>query len=79
MSLIRGLNGKCPCPICEVITEELSNLTAKYPRRDAEEIMKIVTDQTMLKRDMDALLQEKGLRRLYVRPYLLLNDATRSN
>lgn len=44
MALIRGSKGYCPCPICLVPKEELSNLTTRYALRNAKDTQQLVQE-----------------------------------
>ena len=68
MSLIRGAKGLCPCPICLIPADQLSDLETKYPLRTAEGSQAIVHDaeacQTVA--DAEELLKDAGLRPVQV-------------
>jgi hypothetical protein len=37
MALIRGIKSKCPCPICLIPSENLTDHSTNYPRRTTED------------------------------------------
>ncbi|THH17156.1 hypothetical protein EUX98_g9183 [Antrodiella citrinella] len=64
MALIRGIGGKCPCPICLVPKENLLDITLTYPLRSTE-TMKGTYEKAHSERlaaEREAILKEKGLR-----------------
>lgn len=62
MSLIRGLTGKYPCPVCLVPSEELSK-SGLWPLRVAEESKNIVHQSTLENAEgRDNLLMSQSLR-----------------
>ncbi|KAG1744080.1 uncharacterized protein EDB91DRAFT_1236611 [Suillus paluster] len=63
MALIQGLNSACPCPICLVPREELTNLSTTYPKRtvkDAQDRVKLWS--------RDRIVGEAELRKQSLRP-----------
>lgn len=64
MSLIRGFGGKCPCPICLVPDDKLSNLSLDYEHRTTEKMQSILDDANSMdhKKDGENLLKSVGLR-----------------
>ena len=66
MSLIRGPNGLCPCPVCEIPATEQKNLAIEpqHPLRDPDRVRAIVENTTLTKGQMDELLKPLGLRPL---------------
>lgn len=69
MSLIRGIGGKAPCPVCIVKKEQQHELYAQrlYPLRDWKAEEKLVQQVKSLparkqKAESDRLLKEIGLR-----------------
>lgn len=68
MALIRGKMGLCPCPICLVPFDKLSDTSTKYPLRTGEGSKKTVNEANGCRRKNDAeeILKEKGLRGVQV-------------
>ncbi|EDR00662.1 uncharacterized protein LACBIDRAFT_313195 [Laccaria bicolor S238N-H82] len=64
MALIRGKMGLCPCPVCLVPFDKLSDASTKYPLRTAEESKATVDQANECRRKDDAeeILKKKGLR-----------------
>ncbi|TFK20674.1 hypothetical protein FA15DRAFT_719445, partial [Coprinopsis marcescibilis] len=64
MATIRGLNSKCPCPICLVPGGELDQISKTYPLRTTEEMKRVYdkaqTYQTL--KDKNETLMRVGLR-----------------
>ena len=56
MSLIREAKGLCPCPICLIPADHLSDLETKYPLCTAEGSQATVHDA-----DAEELLKDAGL------------------
>lgn len=48
MSLIRGLGGHLPCPICHVPKEQLSDISGRWPLRDAVQTQNLLRDARAL-------------------------------
>lgn len=44
MSLIQGLGGHLPCPICLVPKEQLSDVSETWPLRGAEQTQNLLRD-----------------------------------
>ena len=67
MSLIRGRNGKAPCPICLVPLELLHDISKTFALRNAgqgEEALRVYNDR---KAAGEAILKKLGLRPVPVR------------
>ncbi|KAG2114095.1 hypothetical protein BD769DRAFT_1630026 [Suillus cothurnatus] len=62
MSLIRGRNGKCPCPVCLVPLAELHDLSKTYPLRSMEEAKEALRIYRHSKAQGEELLKILGLR-----------------
>lgn len=62
MSLIRGRNGKCPCPVCLVPLAELHDLSKTYAIRSIEEAMEALRVYKRSKAQGEELLKALGLR-----------------
>jgi hypothetical protein len=64
MALIRGTGGLCPCPICLVPKEKLSDLSHDYPLRTAEAMQAIVNEanQKQYAEQKEELLKQYALR-----------------
>ena len=66
MSLIRGPNGKCPCPVCLVTGENIMNHLVMAVLRADEQGEHIVNDDTTNKKTKEAKLKILGLRNVKV-------------
>ncbi|KDQ51821.1 hypothetical protein JAAARDRAFT_62330 [Jaapia argillacea MUCL 33604] len=65
MSLIRGFGGKCPCPICLVPAEQLSDLTTKYPLRTSVNMQYLYEKTERMTREAgEILLKKYGLQQI---------------
>ena len=68
ITLIRGLQGDCPCPICLVKRNKQSKIGLKWPLRSAEESMEAVQKYRQLynkkgqKGKAEEILKNLGLR-----------------
>ena len=62
MTLIRGLNGLYPCPVCLVPKEQLSDTSKTWPRRNARDHQRILTQK------FSAAVEEEALKALSLRP-----------
>lgn len=68
ITLIRGLQGDCPCPICLVHRNQQSKFTVSWPLRSAEDTIIAVENFRELqgkrgkKGQAEEILKEKGLR-----------------
>ncbi|KJA12782.1 hypothetical protein HYPSUDRAFT_50110, partial [Hypholoma sublateritium FD-334 SS-4] len=63
MALIRGLNSACPCPICLVPNEKLSNLSKKWPPRTTQHMQEIYQNaQSLSAEGKEDVLKTYGLR-----------------
>lgn len=63
MSLIRGLGGHAPCPICLVPKEQLSDFSGTWPLRDAVQTQNLLRDARALDNPQrENLLSLHGLR-----------------
>ena len=69
MALIRGKMGLCPCPVCLVPSDKLSDASTKYPLRTGEESKATVdkANECRRKDDAEEILKEKGLQGVQVR------------
>jgi hypothetical protein len=66
MSLIRGAQCKCPCPVCLVPREELSDLTKTHAIRSAKDAQAALDVYRQSKSQGEALLKALGLRAVAV-------------
>ena len=69
MALIRGPKGKCPCPICTIPIDKLSDLRAVYPLRTTEgtqQKVRAVIGKKLTKARREAILKPEGLRPVIV-------------
>jgi hypothetical protein len=68
MALIRGAQGKFPCPICFIPKDEQSDLTQVYDLRTAKDTQKTLKAADALEHGTakEALLKSKGLRYIKV-------------
>jgi hypothetical protein len=68
MALIRGTGGLCPCPICLVPKESLSDLSHNYSLRTAGDTQAIVREAAGKgsAEDKEELLKQYGLRGIEV-------------
>ena len=68
MSLIRGLNGSCPCPVCLVPQNQQSNLGIEplYPLRTINDGASILANQEMTIGEKESALKVLGLRPIAV-------------
>ncbi|KAI0073421.1 hypothetical protein K474DRAFT_1677885 [Panus rudis PR-1116 ss-1] len=65
MTLIRGFNGLRPCPVCLVPATELSNLSATYPFRTADEVQELLASAAEEgTEEREAMLKDQGLRNI---------------
>lgn len=64
MALIRGSNGLCPCPICLIPLEKLSDLETAYPLRTAQDSEAAYNEAKRSQRrgDAESLMKNVGLR-----------------
>ncbi|KAG1876519.1 hypothetical protein DFJ58DRAFT_720982 [Suillus subalutaceus] len=62
MSLIRGHHSKCPCPVCLVPLEELSELSKTFAFRSVEEAIAALNVYKVSKAQGEELLKALGLR-----------------
>ncbi|KAG1837031.1 hypothetical protein DFJ58DRAFT_718946 [Suillus subalutaceus] len=62
MSLIRGHHSKCPCPVCLVPLEELSELSKTFAFRSVEEAIAALNVYKVSKARGEELLKALGLR-----------------
>jgi hypothetical protein len=69
MSLIRGVKGLCPCPICLVPKEKQADLSVSYPLRTAKDTMKILreADSCQYAYQREDILKSHGLRNVKVK------------
>ena len=60
---IRGKMGLCPCPVCLVPSDKLSDASMKYPLQTREESKATVdkANECRRKDDVEKFLKEKGL------------------
>lgn len=68
MSLIRGFNGLCPCPVCMVPHKDQRSLTKPFPLRSVDST-KTVMELVKSKRtagDKENILKENGIRAISV-------------
>jgi hypothetical protein len=65
LALIRGLHGRCPCPICLVEEGSLSDLSTVYPER-SEEHVKALVEKPETKGAKEDILKKYGLRAVKV-------------
>ncbi|THH05669.1 hypothetical protein EW146_g9838 [Bondarzewia mesenterica] len=72
MALIRGLGGKCPCPICLVPKEQQIELSIRYPLRTASDTHVILAqaNDARLAEDKEKILKAHGLRPVKVKAAL---------
>ncbi|KAG1830270.1 hypothetical protein DFJ58DRAFT_737038 [Suillus subalutaceus] len=66
MSLIRGHHSKCPCPVCLVPLEELSELSKTFAFRSVEEAIAALNVYKVSKARGEELLKALGLRAVTV-------------
>ncbi|KAH9911521.1 uncharacterized protein BXZ73DRAFT_56902, partial [Epithele typhae] len=66
MSLIRGMNSACPCPICLVPRDKQVVLAPQplYPRRDVQAIKALVRRRDLPAKEKEALCKATGIRDL---------------
>ncbi|TFK17829.1 hypothetical protein FA15DRAFT_733009 [Coprinopsis marcescibilis] len=64
MATIRGINSKCPCPICLVPGDELDQISKTYPLRTTEEMKRVYDKAQACKtlKDRNETLMRVGLR-----------------
>ena len=90
MALIRGLNSHCPCPVCLILGDCLSDLSKIYPLRTTEtmrtETMRAVYEEVQEARtvaEKQEILKEYGLHNVKVsqdtRPHNFSDLALESN
>jgi len=73
MALIRGTNGKCPCPICLVPKTEQHDLGKTFRERTAHQSQMVVEHAMHLPREKaEKHLKKNGLRPIRVREMILL-------
>ena len=73
MALIRGTNGKCPCPICLVPKTEQHDLGKTFRERTAYQSQTVVEHAMHLSREKaEKHLKKNGLRPIRVREMVLL-------
>ena len=76
MSLIRGCLGKCPCPICLVLLDELHDL-AKSFQPQSQDQAKAALDAWLEDRHKgEEILKGLGLRPISVRDVLWFNNSS---
>jgi hypothetical protein len=73
MTLIRGLNGLCPCPRCLVPRDQLYDLQVDYPLRTVQHTKDLHNQARDLvrKEDKNQLFKNCGLRPIEVSHFLL--------
>ncbi|TFK18535.1 hypothetical protein FA15DRAFT_709784 [Coprinopsis marcescibilis] len=66
---IRGINSKCPCPICLVPGDELDQISKMYPLRTTEEMKRVYDEAQACEtlKDRNETLMRVGLRDIKVR------------
>ena len=64
MTLIRGVGGNHPCPVCEVPQDRQSQLDVDWPRRKAEHAQEVVWDNSLNLTQKNELLKAKSLRNI---------------
>ena len=63
MSLIRGLGGHLPCPICLAPKEQLSDVLSTWPLRDVAQTQNLLKSARALNNSQqEHLLSKYGLR-----------------
>ncbi|TFY76117.1 hypothetical protein EWM64_g7894 [Hericium alpestre] len=64
MVLTRGFKSKCPCPVCLVKPEELSDLTQSYEARTATKVQETIAKAraARTRKDAEVMLKAEGLR-----------------
>lgn len=70
MACIRGVKGKCPCPICLCPSMELWEITKTHPRRTAQGVQAIIKRKGLNKGQMEELCKQQGLRAVEVNPLI---------
>ena len=73
MALIRGINSKCPCPICLIPSENLTDHSTDYALRTVEDAKARLE---LYRRNHDAgekVLKEQSLRPVEVRLHSDIN------
>ncbi|KAH8985616.1 hypothetical protein EDB86DRAFT_3049177 [Lactarius hatsudake] len=53
MSLIRGIHGKMPCPICFVPDDQLADVSKSWPPRTTERMQQLIEEGKILDRSVD--------------------------
>lgn len=66
MALLKGINGKCPCPVCQISGTELANLSTHYPLRHASQAQHVMENKNLGKTAKSAELKVLGLRAIEV-------------
>lgn len=66
MSLIRGRNGKCPCPICIVPLDSLDDLSQVFPLRNMTDAQEALDVYDRSRSDGEEVLKALGLRPVQV-------------
>ena len=80
MALIRGTNGKCPCPVCLVPKDEQHNLGKTFRERTAFQSQTVVEHAMNLPRETaEKHLKKNGLRPIRVRQFINLLHLSISN
>ena len=71
MALIRGTNGKCPCPVCLVPKDEQHNLGKTFRERTAFQSQTVVEHAMNLPHETaEKHLKKNGLRPIRVRQFI---------
>lgn len=66
MALLKGINGKCPCPVCLIPGENLLDLHNAYPLRQVSHGQSVMMDTTLRQTQKSAQLKPLGLRAIQV-------------
>ena len=70
MALIRGFGGKCPCPVCLIKEEDLSDLTVQAPLRAGLDVQNLHKGVNSLPRaQQEEAFKNQGLRQIEVSLY----------
>lgn len=69
MSLIRGVKGLCPCPICLVPKEKQADLSVSYPLRTEKDTRHLLkqADSCQFGYQRENILKNHGLRYIKVK------------
>ncbi|KAK7692929.1 hypothetical protein QCA50_004569 [Cerrena zonata] len=64
MALTRGFGGLCPCPVCTIDKDKLSDLTVQASHRTALDVLELseIADSLSLASEREGLYKEEGLR-----------------